>query len=255
MIHPLEQSWQARYFDGRRPIRHDVILQLGERGIAVREASGEETLWLYRELRQVSGQYEGEQFCFERDGSDPPESIVVEDERFFAALRQHAPAAEQDWGRNTTSIGWPRVILAGLAVAALAAGLYFWGTRMLADVASEVVPVGVEERLGEAVANTLAPEDDRCQSEELQVAVESIVARLAEASSENPYEFRVAIAKDGMVNAFAAPGGYIVVFNGLVERTRSPVEPAGVRAHEMQHVIEQPSTRASIGPMGGRAAL
>lgn len=255
MIHPLEQSWQARYFDGRRPIRHDVMLRLGDRGIAVTEQSGEETLWLYTELRQVSGQYEGEQFCFERNGSDPPESIVIDDERFVAALHQHAPAEQRDWGRNMQSIGWPRVILAGLGVVALASGFYFWGTQMLAEVTAEVVPVSVEEKLGEAVANSFAPETSRCDSEELQSAIDQMVARLEAAAPANPYRFRVAIARDDMVNAFAAPGGQIIVFNGLVKRTETPEELAGVLAHEMQHVIQQHSTRAIISAMGGRAVL
>ena len=42
MIHPLKQSWKARYFDGRRPIRHDVVVQLGDHGLTVKQASGEE---------------------------------------------------------------------------------------------------------------------------------------------------------------------------------------------------------------------
>ncbi|MCP5114465.1 MAG: M48 family metallopeptidase, partial [bacterium] len=81
------------------------------------------------------------------------------------------------------------------------------------------------------------------------------MARLEEAAPENPYQFRVTLARDGMVNAFAAPGGYVVVFSGLLEKSETPEELAGVLAHEMQHVIQQHSTRAIIGQMGGRAVL
>lgn len=254
MIHPLAQVWTARYYDGRRPLRHEVELRLSEDGLKVVRDQQEE-FWRWEELRQVSGDYEGEQLGFERAGSDPPESIVVPDPRFLAAIRQHAPNAPQRWASERTRVGWPRVMLAGVAAFALAGAFYFWGTRMLAELAAEVIPVSVEETLGEAVANSLAPEEDRCDSEELVAALNEIVGRLEATAGDQPYSFRVVVARNGMVNAFAAPGGHIVVFTGLVERSEKPEELAAVLAHEMQHVIQQHSTRALVGQMGARAVL
>jgi predicted Zn-dependent protease len=48
------------------------------------------------------------------------------------------------------------------------------------------------------------------------------------------------------VNALAAPGGYIVVFRGLLDRARTPDELAGVLAHEIEHVLHRHTTRAVI---------
>jgi predicted Zn-dependent protease len=55
-----------------------------------------------------------------------------------------------------------------------------------------------------------------------------------------------------MINAFAAPGGTIIVMRGLLEQTKNPEELAGVLAHEMQHIIQRHTTQlliqqASIG--------
>jgi predicted Zn-dependent protease len=49
-----------------------------------------------------------------------------------------------------------------------------------------------------------------------------------------------------LVNAFAAPGGIIVDFRGLLERTDSAEELAGVLAHEIQHVLHRDATRAIL---------
>jgi predicted Zn-dependent protease len=49
-----------------------------------------------------------------------------------------------------------------------------------------------------------------------------------------------------VVNALAVPGGYVVVFRGLLERTVTPEEMAGVMAHELQHVLHRHATRAVI---------
>lgn len=54
------------------------------------------------------------------------------------------------------------------------------------------------------------------------------------------------VVNDPIVNALAAPGGYILVFRGLLERTRSPEELAGVLAHEFQHILKRHATRALL---------
>src|SRR5690606_1638034 len=51
---------------------------------------------------------------------------------------------------------------------------------------------------------------------------------------------------DSLVNAFAAPGGYIVVFQGLLEASESAEEVAGILAHEIQHVVQRHGTKAIL---------
>jgi predicted Zn-dependent protease len=52
---------------------------------------------------------------------------------------------------------------------------------------------------------------------------------------ELPWHFGVIASDD--VNAFAAPGGYVLVTRGLYRGLRSESELAGVLAHEIGHVI------------------
>src|SRR5207253_1839567 len=49
-----------------------------------------------------------------------------------------------------------------------------------------------------------------------------------------------------LVTALAAPGGHILVLRGLLERTRTPEELAGVLAHEIQHVYHRHPTRLIV---------
>ncbi|HJR49800.1 MAG TPA: M48 family metallopeptidase, partial [Gemmatimonadales bacterium] len=44
--------------------------------------------------------------------------------------------------------------------------------------------------------------------------------------------------------------GHVVIFRGLLERTRSPEELTGVMAHELQHVLLRHATRAVIQDVG-----
>jgi predicted Zn-dependent protease len=61
-----------------------------------------------------------------------------------------------------------------------------------------------------------------------------------------PYTFKLLVADDDTLNAFAAPGGTIVILRGLLKRTSRPEELAGVISHEIQHIVQRHSTRAIL---------
>jgi predicted Zn-dependent protease len=95
------------------------------------------------------------------------------------------------------------------------------------------------------------------RSEEL---VEDLVARLAPHApgADYPYQAKVVAAND--VNAFALPGGYMYVYQGVIRAARTEGELAGVLAHEMAHVAlrhgthqasKQYATQAGLGLLGG----
>jgi len=78
-------------------------------------------------------------------------------------------------------------------------------------------------------------------------AVQSIVAKLTTGSK---YRYEVHVANDDTPNAFAMPGGVIVVHTGLIAATTRPEELAGVLAHEVQHVELRHSLRGLIKELG-----
>ena len=51
-------------------------------------------------------------------------------------------------------------------------------------------------------------------------------------------EFNFYLIKDNTINAFALPGGYICVNNGLIYATLTEAELASVMAHEISHVVQ-----------------
>jgi predicted Zn-dependent protease len=77
-------------------------------------------------------------------------------------------------------------------------------------------------------------------------AIQEIVAVLASTVTTSPYTFHVVVLDTPSINALAAPGGYVVVFRGLLERTETAEELAGVLAHEFQHVLRRHATRALL---------
>ncbi|MBI1822421.1 MAG: M48 family metalloprotease [Nitrospirae bacterium] len=58
------------------------------------------------------------------------------------------------------------------------------------------------------------------------------------ANGENPQNYHFLVVKNEVPNAFAVPGGYIFVFDGLLSRMTSVEELAGVLSHEIGHVTK-----------------
>jgi predicted Zn-dependent protease len=242
----MQYEWRAYYLDGHTAIRHPATVRLMGQGLEVGTPGGWTRLWPYGELRLTQGLYEGQEVRLER-GGELSEALVIPGDGFLASLREVAPqlaSRVHDPSRRGERVRL--TILAAMAIVGIAGALYLWGIPALAALAAPRVPVAWEERLGQSAMNYLAPRELLCEDPRRQQALDAIVARLAAAAPSSPYTFRLAVVNQPQVNALAAPGGYIVVYRGLLERTRSPEELAGVLAHEMQHVLQRHTTQALI---------
>lgn len=95
-----------------------------------------------------------------------------------------------------------------------------------------------EEAVGhEAAARILgvAPLYGSSEAQRYINLVGSSIADLLQA----PYRWRFALIDSGSINAFATPGGYVLVTRGLVRLLESEDELAFVLAHEISHVLRK----------------
>jgi predicted Zn-dependent protease len=229
--------WKAYYYDGKTAFRHDADVTISPHAIEVSGKFGAVS-WRHEEVRQTQGGHGCEPVRLEKGG----EAVIVNEDGFVAALNQIAPRSRfRDASKAGKNILF--IIIAFLLTAAAGTGAYFWAIPWAAKIAAEKVPPHVEERLGRTFVEGITRVAHECGSTEVNVPVKVIEERLEAAAPRNPYRFRVYVLKSKTVNAFAAPGGYIVVFTGLIEKTDSPEELAGVLAHEMQHVLNKHATR------------
>jgi predicted Zn-dependent protease len=80
--------------------------------------------------------------------------------------------------------------------------------------------------------------------------VSNITSRLLPIVKDSGYEFKFHIMEDTNVNAFAIPGGHVVILTGLLESADSAEEVAGVLAHEIAHVTRRHSLRNIVKSAG-----
>ncbi|PLX87830.1 MAG: peptidase M48 [Desulfuromonas sp.] len=110
---------------------------------------------------------------------------------------------------------------------------------LLVDWAAESVPVRAENWLGAKAAEQFPAQP----SPALQHRLDLLLDRLPVASPLHDYSFRVSLQETPEVNAFALPGGRIVVFSGLLEQVESENELAMVLAHELGHYAHRDHLR------------
>lgn len=100
-------------------------------------------------------------------------------------------------------------------------------------------PIETEVELGEIIVDDLInsdPEFKLIEDPVIDSAVWVISRRLIDSIGLTDYDYNIMVVRNEQVNAFALPGGNIVIFSGLIEFSKSPEEVAAVLAHEMGHV-------------------
>ena len=73
----------------------------------------------------------------------------------------------------------------------------------------------------------------------LQQYVNDVGFWVASQSSRKNLPWRFAVIDSSGINAFAAPGGYVVITLGLFSLLENEAQLAGVLAHEVSHVVEK----------------
>ena len=251
MISPRPE-WSAVYYDGRTAERQRVTVTAEAAGLRIARPDGSLVEWPFDGLRQTQGAFGAEQLRIEF-GADPVEVLLIAGEGLPEAVRALSPRA---FGRLRPRRSTAGVVGWSLGALAVAGAAYAAGAPVMADWAAPRVPVAWEETLGQTAADRLAPAEQLCTDSaalaELRVVVDRLVAALPASS---PYRFRVYVVRDSVVNAFAAPGGVVVLHTGLLAAAKTPEELAGVLAHEIQHVVLRHSTRAVIREAPLRLAL
>jgi predicted Zn-dependent protease len=101
-----------------------------------------------------------------------------------------------------------------------------------------------EVEIGKELASTLLGAAPLVDDEPMQRYVQNVGRWLASQTERPDLPWQFGVLDAPQLNAFAAPGGFIFVTRGLLERMRSEAELAGVLAHEIAHVLQKHHLKA-----------
>ncbi len=210
----------------------------------------------FTSIKVSAGGLDHDQLVLDWAGPAGQRTLYLKNPDVIRAFRQAAPdhlnrplerAAEQvRQARQRHRIVWGVV---GGTLLALVFGLWF-GSDLLVKLAVNRIPVEWEQKLGESTYRDFLAQQDVIKESPAVAAVKEMTQRLAGQAPNNPYTFDITVVKSDVVNAFALPGGYIVVFTGLLKKAESPEEVAGVLAHELNHVLQRHGLERIIKQLG-----
>jgi Zn-dependent protease with chaperone function len=207
-------------------------------------------------LSVEAGGFDHDQLVVKWEQAGVGRTLYIKEASVIASFRQAAPpelAAQMertaDAVRRTRSTR--RAVLLTVAGTVLAVVLGAWlGMDALVGVAVSRIPPEWEKQLGQMVLQDALAGQTVVTEGPVVEAVQGIVTRLTEQIPNSPYPFTVTVVRSPVVNAFALPGGSIVVFTGLIKEASSPEEVAGVLGHEINHVLQRHGMERIVKTLG-----
>lgn len=203
-----------------------------------------------------AGGLDHNQLVLDWAGAAGRRTLYLKNPDVIRAFRRAAPdhltlplerAAEQV--RHVRRRRWMVWGIAGGSLLALTLGLWF-GSDLLVELAVDRIPIEWEQKLGESAYRDFLTQHEVVKDGPSVDAIKEMTHRLARHVPNNPYTFEVTVVKSDVVNAFALPGGYVVMFTGLMKKAESPEEVAGVLAHELNHVLQRHGLERIVKQLG-----
>ncbi len=247
----------ADYFDGARARVQRVALTVLPDRLSFQLPEGRRLDWQAVELRAVPDQAEPKTLVLSKAG-DRLARLVIDDPAIVGALRANAP----ELTRRPPVEHKGRILAWGAGALASVALIIFVLVPLMANQLAVFLPPEGEKALGDAtyeqIRTALSDGDfmqvETCETPAGLAALEVMVARL-NAGADLPYPLEVTVLDHPLVNAFALPGGRVVLFRGLIEEASGPDEVAAVLAHEIGHVVNRDPTRDALRLAGSIGVL
>lgn len=96
-----------------------------------------------------------------------------------------------------------------------------------------------EAELGKKIRASIKSSFPTVDDPEVVGYITGIMDRLMAAAPPQPFEFSISVVRHNAINAFAAPGGNLFLFTGLILAMDHESEMAGVLAHEIAHATQR----------------
>jgi beta-barrel assembly-enhancing protease len=236
------------------------LVEVKEHGITVTfspdTADGQSEVASFTALTVSAGGFDHDHLVVKWTSEQGERTLYLKGPDVIRAFREEAPdhlglpfelVAEQvRQVRHRRRLVWG---VGGGVILSTVLGLWF-GADVLVEIAVSRIPVEWEQKLGESAYRDFLTHQEVMKDGPAVAALGEITQRLTEQISSNPYKFDVTVVKSDVVNAFALPGGYVVVFTGLMKKAESGEEVAGVMSHELNHVLQRHGLERIVKNLG-----
>lgn len=253
-VERMTTSGPATFFDGMTSARRDVTVDLAPNALRILGPDGSTLAeWRYDRLEHRSAPDEA--LRLGQVGSPVLARLEVRDPQLAAEIDNRSLPIDRS-GRGERRLR-AQVVVWSLAATASLLLVAVWGVPRIATELAPLVPYSVERKLGAAIerqvraslASRHAGAAFECGEQPGRAAFDKLMDRI-ETAAALPIPLKTLVVRLPDANAIALPGGYIYVFQGLIDDAKTPDELAGVIAHEIGHVAHRDGTRSVLQTAG-----
>ncbi len=177
----------------------------------------------------------------------PDARLHIEDGKGWAYIKSRIPKHNKKLWLLPTH--WSSFFGYGLVSVLSLAFLFIMFPRVLGNLA-HFMPASWEKALGQHVMKTMVGSDKTCSAPAGQKVLNDMTRKIqGQMTRDVKYDVRV-INNSYMLNAFAAPGGHIIIYKKIIDDAGSPEELVGILAHEMAHVELRHASKSVIRNLG-----
>lgn len=243
------ESFSGIYYLGEgQPQSVRVSFGLQKMTIHFEDGTGREVFWYYDKILRQAFQQVGTTRV--KYLGIPLQTIEVNHPGFAEALQQKLGKNDRSWLRKTFGNGASTLVKVLLVLLALMVSFYIWGIPFLAERLARRVPVSYEEKLGDGMMSTLL--SGYTTNDRQTLLLNDF---FAEMKIETAYDIHITVVKEDVANAFAVPGGNIVVYDRLLNDMDNYEELAALLSHEFTHIQNKHTTRSLFRSLGSSLFL
>lgn len=241
----MSNRYAANFYDGLTSKPQEAFVQLREPGSLEVEVDGDRFFW---PLEHGGMEWERTATTLRITFGEHPRKVIITRDKLFIAtfVKRMQYAGRRGVYDRTLSLARQGPALFFLALVAIVVVGYVWVLPFTAERLALLLPTQVDERIGDASYGSimLGLDEDTAASAVLQQFGDRL-------ELSDKFDLRFHYVNSDQVNAFAMPGGDIVVFSGIVQGMDRPEQLAALLAHEATHVDERHSTRMIVRQMAG----
>ena len=246
------KTWVGSYHTSHHaePVEATVLVYEKNISIGFRQADGKncKLSWAVRDVEVVFDN--SIQATKITTIKEPVGKLTINGKNAKDFIVQAQEELNKPWHKKDSTKEWVRNLLIFLGVCAVLVTVYFLIVPWMSEKMASTVSIKTEEQFGNAVydALTLSSQEDK----ESTIVLNDFFKEMKVATA---YNIRITVVNSEVVNAFALPGGNIVVYSALLSELKTYPELAALLSHEFTHVNNKHSTKSISRLMGSRVFL
>ena len=227
------------YFDGVKSGGQLASLYCNELGISILSMNDANNLITFSKYAHCNMHIMHQKLVIYLNKTSNQFIIVYPDSPYYNTIRTNIDKATKPWYRKIRKIktAWLLSIFFGLVVAFYGLSVYVIPVFAIRLISTEH-EIAIGDKLNSAFISKQKVDVEKTKW---------INVFAKELNLSTSYPIRIKVVEEKEVNAFALPGGYIVVYAGILENMHSAEALAALLSHETAHVNLRHSLKSILG--------